>query len=64
MIWGRPGVEKLFGGPRSCDLCHRPAIAFHAGRSRCDDHLTQEMLEHRWTDSQPFYPGRPRLTEH
>lgn len=44
MTWGRSAIEMLFGGPRECDLCRHPAIAFHAGYSRCEDHLTEEMI--------------------
>jgi hypothetical protein len=43
MTWGREAVETLFGGPRRCDLCLDPALAFHAGWSRCEAHLTEEM---------------------
>lgn len=65
MTWGKLAIEKLFGESRGCDLCRKPATAFHAGRSRCEDHLTGEMLAQRQQEvllSRPTYPGRPQLT--
>lgn len=64
MTWGKAAIEVLFGGPARCDLCHQPAIAFHAGRTRCDEHLTEEMRAHRGLEesqSRPYYPGRPQV---
>lgn len=64
MTWGKPAIEALFGGPAKCDLCRDPAIAFHAGRTRCESHLTEEMRAHREEPhSRPYYPGRPQLSQ-
>lgn len=65
MTWGKPAIELLFGEAVRCDLCPGAAVAFHAGRTRCEDHLTDEMRAHREAeDSQgrPSYPGRPQVS--
>lgn len=59
MTWGRPAIEKLFGGLRICDICLKPALAFHLGQSRCEDHLTGEMTAHRLPVGQQGNPGFP-----
>lgn len=64
MIWGKAAIELLFGGPARCDLCTTPAIAFHAGHTRCESHLTDEMRalhEAEERQRRPSYPGRPQL---
>ena len=64
MTWGKAAIEVLFGGPARCDLCHEPAIAFLAGRTRCEKHLTEEMRAHREEpQARPYYPGRPQLNQ-
>ena len=66
MTWGKPAITALFGQPMTCDHCRRPAIAFHAGRTRCEDHLTDEMLAYRHSEeapSRPYYPARPQVSE-
>jgi hypothetical protein len=66
MTWGKAAIEVLFGGPARCDLCGHPAIAFHAGRARCEEHLTQEMRAHREVEEpqgRPYYPARPQLIQ-
>lgn len=66
MTWGKPALSALFGEPRTCDYCRNPAIAFHAGRTRCEDHLTDEMRAYRRsedTPSRPYYPARPQVSE-
>jgi hypothetical protein len=67
MTWGKPAIEVLFGGPARCDLCGHSAIAFHAGRTRCEDHLTEEMRARREMEEQrqgrPSYPARPQLRQ-
>ena len=66
MTLGNKRVEALFGGPVSCDLCRKPAIAFNAGRTRCEDHLTEEMRAYRQAEegrNRPYYPGRPQVIE-
>lgn len=65
MTWGKSAIELLFGGAVRCDLCRNPAIAFHAGRTRCEDHLTDEMRAHREAEEpqgRPSYPGRPQVS--
>lgn len=63
MTWGREAIEELFGGPRMCDLCLDPAVAFLGGRSRCETHLTEQMRESRARQGQggdlTALPGRP-----
>jgi hypothetical protein len=64
MTWGKPAIEALFDGNKGCDLCRRAAIAFHAGRTRCEEHLTEEMRAYRReeeTRNRPYYPGRPQV---
>jgi hypothetical protein len=66
MTLGKIRIEALFGGSVSCDLCRKPAIMFNAGRTRCEDHLTEEMRAYRQTEerrSRPYYPGRPEVIE-
>ena len=64
MTWGKAAIEVLFGGPTRCDRCREPAIAFHAGRARCEEHLTEEMRAHREAEPQsPNYPGRPQFSQ-
>ena len=64
MTWGKAAIEVLFGGPARCDLCREPAIAFHAGRTRCKAHLTEEMRAHGGEPhDRPHYPGRPQLNQ-
>ena len=66
MTWGKAAIEVLFGGPVICDLCRKPAIAFEAGRARCDDHLTADMRADRGaeeTQARPYYPARPRVNQ-
>lgn len=65
MTWGKAAIEVLFGEAVKCDLCRKPAIAFDAGRTRCDDHLTEEMRAYRDMEPQgrPSYPGRPQVSQ-
>ena len=66
MTWGKGAIELLFGGPARCDLCRTPAVAFHAGRTRCEDHLTDEMRAYREVEEphrRPSYPGRPAVSQ-
>jgi hypothetical protein len=66
MTWGKAAIEVLFGGPARCDLCRNPAIAFDAGRTRCEDHLTDDMRAHREAEERrgrPSYPGRPQVIQ-
>ena len=66
MMWGKAAIEVQFGWPATCDLCGHTAIAFHAGRIRCEDHLTEEMRAYRRSEelrSRPSYPARPQLGE-
>lgn len=66
MTWGKAAIEVLFGEPARCDLCHNPAIAFDAGRTRCEDHLTDEMRVHREAEDpqgRPYYPARPQVDQ-
>ena len=66
MTWGKAAIELLFGGPARCDLCRTPAIAFHAGHTRCEAHLTDEMRARREIENlqdRPSYPGRPQVSQ-
>ena len=66
MTWGRPAIEKLFGGLRACDICLKPAIAFHLGQSRCEDHLTGEMTVQRLPvelQGKPGLAGKPEVLQ-